>query len=276
MLKRILLTLSGSEHTNSVIEYGINLAIKSKSHLTGLTVLDRSRIEDVGPVPIGGSNAARELSENRIQSALKEAERVEELFKRQALKFDLSHEMIRIEADPINTTLNLARTNDLILTGLHHWFDYGVLETPRDQPSRLVRTGVRPLLGILPSYKPINRVLVAYNGSPESAHTLKQFCLLQIANEASLKIICIGNDSNRAKSLLQEASNYAQAWNHKTESTHIQSGDPSEIILNEAEIFNSDLIVLGSASRSSIGQLVLGDTAKTVVEQSKINLFIDQ
>ena len=276
MPKRILLTLSGSEHTNSVIEYGINIANQSKAHLTALTVLDRSRIQDVGPVPLGGGEAAKALAENRIQAAFKEAERSEQLFKDRSKNLSISHEIIRVESDPISATLNLARTHDVVLTGLHHWFDYGVLETPRDQPCRLVRAGVRPLLGILPPYKPIKRVLVGYNGSPESAKALKQFCLLQIAPEASMRIICIGNDQHGSEQLLEEASSYAKSWKHSTDSRYIKEGDPAELILNESKDFNSDLIILGSAGRSAIGQLVIGDTTKTVVEQSEINVFVDQ
>ena len=69
MIKRILVALSGTPCTPSAIAHGVELAKAHNAELSGVTVIDPDRLQDVGPIPIGGGAAAHELAQHRMQLA---------------------------------------------------------------------------------------------------------------------------------------------------------------------------------------------------------------
>jgi len=67
MIKRILVGLGDVEHSAIAVRQAVELCRRHGAELTAVTVVDHRRLDNVGPVPIGGGAAARELREFRLR-----------------------------------------------------------------------------------------------------------------------------------------------------------------------------------------------------------------
>ncbi len=56
--------------------------------------------------------------------------------------------------------------------------------------------------------------------------------------------------------------------------THLIEGDTAQCILNYADEWKADLIVLGTHSHSTLEKLMMGDVAAKVIKKTKVPLFL--
>src|SRR3954451_7178868 len=70
------------------------------------------------------------------------------------------------EGDPLEVLVKLHRYHDLLCLSLHGWFDDVVIPEPEDALLEVLAGGVRPILAIPEEPRPVDKVLIAYNGSP--------------------------------------------------------------------------------------------------------------
>ena len=113
--------------------------------------------------------------------------------------------------------ISLARYHDLMIFGLRSIFEYNVsivdlsIEEPKDTLARLISAGVRPIIAVSDTFRPIQKVLIAYSGSMESAKTMKRFVQLRLWPDAKLKIVTFQSSEEKARQLLYDASEYCRA-----------------------------------------------------------------
>ena len=74
-----------------------------------------------------------------------------------------------------------------------------------------------------------------------------------------------------AEDFLESAS---QHLNDPMVSTYLGEGDTAKTILKYSETWNADLIVLGTHSHSALEKLLMGTVASSVMEKTKIPLFM--
>jgi nucleotide-binding universal stress UspA family protein len=275
MLKRILVALSGTRFTPVAVTWAVELALKTGSSVTGVTVTDTKYLHDVGPVPLGGSAAVHALEEHRV--AVTE-ERIEEeiaRFERTCAEASVAYVVARESGDPFQLLLGLWRYHDLTIIGLRGLFEYGVVRKPDDQVIQLMSHGVRPILAVSPEYHPVNRVLVAYSGTLESAMAMKRFAQLRLWPDAAVKIVCFGFEDAEAMPLLIDATAYLRAHGFDPEAESLP-GRANQGLLAHAEDWGADLVVMGSTSRGRISKLVLGATSEEVLIHAEVPIFVSQ
>lgn len=85
-------------------------------------------------------------------------------------------------------------------------------------------------------------------------------------------------DFNLANEMRQVSEDYlTTAANHLGDpnvSTHLADGDAGKAILDYAEQWNADLIVMGTHSHSTLERLLMGTVASTVLEKTKIPIYM--
>jgi nucleotide-binding universal stress UspA family protein len=275
MLKRILVALSGTPFTPVAVQRGVELAQKHGASLTGVTVVDIERLSDVGPVPIGGAARAHELTEHRVAVTQEHVEEEIAHFEKACTDASIPYAVYREHGDAFELLLALWRYHDLTVIGLRGLFEYGVVRNPDDYVLKLIRHGVRPIIAVSSEYREVNRVLVAYNGSPQSAMAMKRFAQLRLWPEATVKIACFDFEDEEAMPLLIDATAYLRAHGYEPESESLP-GRPKFSLLAHAQEWDADLVVMGSVYRSRILKLVMGGTTQEVLMKSGIPLFLSQ
>ena len=98
----------------------------------------------------------------------------------EGIKFQIKHEEME---DPFSLMISLSRYHDIMIFGLRSIFEYGIsFEEPKDTLTRLISAGVRPIIAVSDKFRMIKRVLIAYDGSMESAKTMKRFVQLRLCS----------------------------------------------------------------------------------------------
>ena len=76
---------------------------------------------------------------------------------------------------------------------------------------------------------------------------------------------------NVAKDYLEKTKNHLKGDNI---STHLTEGDTAKRVLEYAEEWKADLIVMGTHSHSALEKLFLGTVASSVLERTKIPVYM--
>ena len=275
MIKRIIVGLSGSPYTPSAIEHAIDLAKRHGAELTGVTIIDETKLADVGPIPMGAAAAASELAEHRLKVAQERVGEAIALFDRTCQEAGVRHHVDRESGRAVDALIDEWRYHDLGVFGVRGLFEYGVVHYPADQALRAVARGVRPILAVSVAPRKIQRVLIAYNGSLESADAMKDFVQLRPWPDAEIRIITIDLGKGVAAGLLRDASAYCTAHGFDVETVHVD-GNPTKVLPQHASDWNADLMVIGPAGRSRLAKLLLGDTTVHMMKTADIPLFLSK
>lgn len=229
MIKKILLGLGGTPYTSVAIQHAVGLAKGFDAEITGVTVIDVSRLFMVGTM--GGERAAHRmdyrifLTKERIEEAIG---KFEAACIAEGIKYKVKQED---EKDPFNLMISLARYHDLMIFGLRSIFEYGISpEEPKDTLARLIETGVRPIIAVSDTFRPIQKVLIAYSGSMESAKTMKRFVQMRLWPDVKVKIVTFQSSEDKAQRLLHDASGYCRAHGFHVEHES-NTGSPKDFLL---------------------------------------------
>ena len=178
--------------------------------------------------------------------------------------------------DPFDLMISLARYHDLMIFGLRSIFEYDIwFEDPKDTLARLISAGVKPIIAVSDKFRPIQKVLIAYSGSLESAKTMKRFVQLRLWPDVKLKIVTFQSSEEKARRLLYDASEYCQAHGFHVESES-NPRSPKDFLLSVATLWQADMIVLGNSARNLWVKRVIGETALHIIRNANRPLFLCQ
>ncbi|TWT88659.1 Universal stress protein family protein [Pseudobythopirellula maris] len=280
MIGRILLGIGGTDCAESSIHTAVDLARRHDAELTGVTLLGVKQLMNVGPVPIGAGGFAADLREHRLQEARERAEEGVEQFADACQEAKVRFSVLREERDEaFNYLVSQSRYHDLVVLGLHGAFELGMPGEPHYDPSvvlmKLITGGVRPLLAVGPEVRDYHRAMIAYSGSVASAKTMKRFVQMRPWGDMRVRIVAFGHDAERRRSHLQHAAEYCRANGLEPE-THHHDGPAKGGLLEAADDWGADLIVMGNSARNLLVRRVLGDTMLDTVQRSPLPLFLGQ
>jgi nucleotide-binding universal stress UspA family protein len=275
MIKRILVGLAGTTYTPVAIQRAVTLAQSHDAEVTGVTVLDSSRVrcEGIGLVKAPDRELVRaermEIARSQIEQSIHDLETA-------CQRADIKHRVVEESGDPFTALIDLARYHDLMVFGLRSVFEYDFLTgDPESLLIRLVSAGVRPLIAVSENYRSISRVLIAYSGSMESAKAMKRFVQMRLWPEAELRLFTFHPSIEKAHELLIAAEDYCRMHGYRV--THdYNPGDPKTWLLAAANLWQADMIVMGNSARSVLLRKALGDTLLGTLRDTQIPLFLAQ
>ena len=277
MIKRILVGLGGTPYTSVAIQRAMDLAKRFEAEITGVTVVDIKGLSNVGLVPKGALHAAKEMTARRVRvTKEKIAEAISEFESSctaESIKCQVKQEE---REDPFDLMISLARYHDLMIFGLRSIIEYDIaFEEPKDALARMVEAGVRPIIAVSDTFRPIQKVLIAYSGSMASAKTMKRFVQLRLWPDARLKIVTFQSSEDKAHQLLFDASEYCRAHGFHVESES-NTGSPKDFLLPMATLWQADMIVLGNSARNLMVKRIIGETALHIIRNADRPLFLSQ
>lgn len=274
MIKRILVGLDGSAATASQSAYAVDLAQRHGAEITGLAALDLAESERVGPVPLGAGESAHDLREHRLQSALRARSESVAALAAAALAADVACRVLELEGSPRTLLADYSRYHDLIVLPLPAAGDREPGGMPGDL-MHLIGHGVRPIIAVPAVARPVQRVLIAYSGSAESAKAMKHLVQLAPWPDALYRVATFGRDEEQGRLLLADACAYCAAHGLAVE-TDFVAAEPRRELLPYTRGWSADMIVAGNSARSLLVQKILGDTALELLRQAECPLFLAQ
>jgi nucleotide-binding universal stress UspA family protein len=276
MIKRILVGLGGTPFTTVATKIATELGDLHQAQLTGVTVVDTNKLDKVGPVPAGGAAYAQRMRERKTQITKEGTEQAIAAFKAHCSKQQVVCRRIEYERkDPFAAMTSEARYNDLIIFGLRSIFDYGFTSDPDKAIIKLLTQGVRPILAVAETYRPIKKALIAYSGSMESAKALRHFLHLNPWPGVTLHIVNFKEGPEKEPFLLKDAADFCEAHGFEVKIDAVKGRARSDL-LPFARENNADLIVMGNSVNKALLKRLLANTVLDTIKSADRPLFLSQ
>jgi len=250
LFTHILMPLSGEAESWKALDFGIRLAWREEAHLLGLHV-----------VPQGVSVSS--------PSALEVQKRFEQHCRGVSIPGELSIESGEI----VPTILKRAYYSDLVAIHLAHPPGKHPVERLESGIRKLIQRCHRPILTIPGASSKLERLLVAYNGSPKAAEALYAAAYFAGRWVVPLIVLTIAEPGQVKPKTLNRARYYLRSQGIKT--TFVQEqGDIPETILEVVQDNQVDLIFMGGYSRSPLVEVALGSPLNAVLAKSSVPVLI--
>ncbi|TWU00284.1 Universal stress protein family protein [Botrimarina colliarenosi] len=270
----------GTCFTESATRVAIDIATRHDASLTGVTVANFAQLERLGSAPIGAGGARAGMLEHRVAETRDRVAAAIVHFEDTCKAAGRPHQVKTEErSEAFDYLVSQARYHDLTVIGLRGLFEYGVHGEanydPADTLVRLIAGGVRPIIATGPTERTIQRALIAYSGSAQSAKAMRRFVQMNLWPDALVRIVAFGDDHERRQRHLLDAANYFKEHGIDVERDY-RPGDPKGGVLGVAAEWGADLIVMGNSHRTLFSRKVLGDTMLETIRHSDLPLFLAQ
>lgn len=276
MSKRIVVGLDGSPYAQSALELAIRRARVYEGTIIGIAVIDRPSIEQLAA---GAQPGAFQMSEHTVSSMLNEAKRrAEELIAQFRMTCDLekvAHEDIIYTGTPCEGLREEGKTADLIITGLRTFFHYPTREGPGDTLEQLLKVPVCPVLAVPEKPDLPQNVVIAYDGSEGAARALQAYAHVtpDIPEIYPVTLLCVASDYDKNKFHLEKAARFLHA--HGIEARMmLRTGKPSDAIKQVIKELHPALVILGRPLRRGISEFLFGSTARSIIKDGSIPVFV--
>lgn len=140
---------------------------------------------------------------------------------------------------------------------------------------RIVRASHKPCLVTSQQYKPVERLLLAYDGSKSCQKMLDFLSTSPAFKGLELHILTVAKkiEDNHAIAHLTVAENQAQAAGYQP-ICNLIPGDPEKVICQYIEAENISLLMMGAYGHSRIRHLVIGSTTAQMLRSSRIPVLL--
>ena len=269
MIKKILVTIGGTPYTSVAIERAVQFGKRFDAQITGVVVLNPTHEKHTSVVQKETVPADNRIimTKDRIEQAVSG---FESACATEGIKYQVKWETKDTTVDQL---ISLGRYHDIMIIGLRAIFEYDVSLEPKDTVIRLVSAGMGPIIAVSNEYRAIQKVLILYDGSMESAKTMKRFVQLRLWPDAILKILTFHKSEDKAHELLYDASEYCSAHGFNVE--HLSNpGSPKNLLLSIAKLWQADMIVLAGIEKSLLTKRILRETTLHIVRDAEIPLFL--
>lgn len=129
---------------------------------------------------------------------------------------------------------------------------------------RVIRSVRHPVLVASRSFKPIERMLIAFDGGPSVRKAIDYAVAEPLLRGIACELLAVGEPSDSIDTDLAEAGSRLSAAGYAVE-THRKSGHPEEVIAALVKERSIDLLVMGAYGHSRIRQLIVGSTTTMLV-----------
>lgn len=283
MIKRILIPLDPDKDTPTAVRYAAAIAKRTGASLTGLAVMDTDgiAISSYGG-SIGTIHYAERLRENLTDETSREAKKLLSNFTAIAEETGvIYHTAILEEGSPHEWIVEDSKYHDLVLMGRESHFFYGHEEEETKTLSKVVKNTIAPTMVVGPSYREINKILVAFDGSAAAARTLQWYVQLQpFGKDTVMELVMVNSkgsasDKDESMRVLRLAEDVLNIHGYgNTKCVLLEKGSPGENILEHQESMNADLILLGAHSMAAIRRITVGSTTHFLLNESTVPLFM--
>lgn len=138
---------------------------------------------------------------------------------------------------------------------------------------RIVRATTRPVLVASRAFRPIGRVLVAYDGGPSAMRAVDHIARSTVFQGLAVHLVSVGADTPGLRKGLQDAAAMLRAAGLQAE-TSIVPGQPDTALAEMVEAERFDMLVMGAYGHARIRSLIIGSTTSAMVRQCKVPVVL--
>jgi nucleotide-binding universal stress UspA family protein len=278
----LMALVDGSAYSESVCRHAAWIASRTGAQVKLYHVLDprraRSKRDLSGSIKLGArSNLLEELSALDEQHArLAQAQGRAILDDARALieAEGVSDVVTRLRNDDIvNTVAVKEDAADMILIGKRG--EAAGLDSPHlgSNFERIVRASHKPVFVANRAFRPIGRVLIAFDGGVSSMKAIDYVARDPLFTGLEVLVATVGSETDDTRRALENAAATLKAGGHDAE-TRVLRGQPGRALGALVEEGGIDLLVMGAYGHSRIRTLVIGSTTTEMIRVCKVPVVL--
>ena len=250
LFTEILIPISGTEHSWQALDQALLIAQRDEGRLRGLHVITTESEMD-----------------------MEHARAVQTEFLERCQTAGIQGQMA-IEIGGISRNIcERARWVDLVAVSLA----YPPGRYPIARLSSGFRTMIqrcpRPVVAVPGEPSPMNRALLAFDGSPKAMEALFIGTYLNVRWNISLVLLTITEGRKVSSMVLERGQQYLEAHGAHAIALN-RSGPEGETILASAEEYECDMFIMGGYGMQPVQEVVLGSTVDQVLRESKVPVMV--
>lgn len=138
---------------------------------------------------------------------------------------------------------------------------------------RIVRASHRPILVAARAFRPISKVLVAWDGGPSAVRAVDHIARSVLYQGLAVTLATVAAPSDAARKGLEDARAMLAAAGLEA-GTEILSGQPETALGDLVETGPYDLLVMGAYGHSRIRSLIIGSTTTAMLRSCKVPVVL--
>ena len=275
-MKKIIAAIDGLKYSESVTKYAINLAKQSSSHLVAVFLEDFT-YHSYKTYEVLGDDRVSTGARERLEEQDKEA-REESLarFKKDCQQAGINYSIHHDRNIAIRELLHESIYADLLV------IDSKETLTHYEEiiPTRFVRDLISevqcPVLIVPQEYRPINKLVLLYDGEPSSVYAIRTFSyVLPTLKQLDTEVISVKHDNETGHVPDNRLMKEFMKRHYPNAEYTVLNGDPEEeIVIHLEEQETNMLIVLGAYRRGMVSRWFRRSMADTLMEELNACLFI--
>jgi nucleotide-binding universal stress UspA family protein len=154
--------------------------------------------------------------------------------------------------------------------GEHADFARGHLGSNLERVKRAVH---RPVLIAARAFRPIQRFMIAFDGSETTRKCVDVVCASPLLAGLDCHVLMVGSDTPERRAQLRWASDTLQAAGYAPQA-RIVSGTAETCIRANVQELEIDFLVMGAYGHSRIRNLIVGSTTTQVLRECQIPMLL--
>lgn len=246
----ILTPLSGEAANWCALEQALSIAQKEAGQIYGLTVVPPNGTADSESV-----QAVRQEFERRCQEA--------------GISYQFS-----AGTGPITRAIyERAVWTDLVVMHLAHPPEAEVFKKLSSGFRTILHRSPRPVLAVPGAVSPLQRALLAYDGSPKAQEAL--FVATYLASQWRLPLVVVTVvKQEQDETLLRSARLYLESRSVAATYVPARGGEVASTLLETAQTYSCDLILMGGYGFKPVLEMVLGSAVDQVLRKTEWPVLI--
>jgi nucleotide-binding universal stress UspA family protein len=276
-MKKVIAAFDGLKFSDSTKEYAVHLAQNNNMHLVGIFLNDTTyhsyKFSEVLDEHGAIAEKQKNIFDQKDKDTRKDAEiSFEEYCQQAGLTYSIHHN--RLIA--IQELLRESIYSDMLIVDANETFNRYEKEPPTHFIQDLLSDVHCPVLLVPKKYKPIEKIILLYDGEPSSVYAIKMFSyVLDSLKNLPIEVLSVKsrNQSSHVpdNTLMKE---FMKRHFPNAEYTVLKGEAESEIISYFKAQHENVLAVLGAYNRGMISQWIRESMADVLMKQFKIPLFV--
>jgi nucleotide-binding universal stress UspA family protein len=276
-MKKFIAAFDGLNFTESTMEYAIAISKQSNAHLVGVFLEDFTRhnysIADIAKYE--GANFEKHVDVLNAEEKVQKDENIG-VFINACQNNGISYSVHRDKSFALQELLHEAIYADLVIL----WSGETLTRYEEPVPSRFIKNFLNdvqcPVLLVPQEYKPIDKIILLYNGEPTSVHAVKSFSyLFENLKELDTEVVSVKGieeslhvpDNKLIKEFIKRHYPGAEYV--------VLRGVAEDVIITHLKNQKQEpVVVLGAYGRNRFSQLFKPSMADYILQQLKYPLFI--
>jgi nucleotide-binding universal stress UspA family protein len=138
---------------------------------------------------------------------------------------------------------------------------------------RIVRASTRPVFVASRAFRPIQKVLVAFDGGASAMKALEHIARSTLFRDLAVHVVTVGSATDGTRQGLEDAKALLAAAGITAE-TRVLPGQPDSALGKLVEEDQFDLLVMGAYGHSRIRNLMIGSTTTAMIRTCKVPVVL--